>query len=478
MRIDSSEHKPVEAGSTPCEVVLPLGGKTTASASLSAPLAKLCGRGLLGETAWLAIGKLLTALGAIASIRLLTDILPPADYGELMLGMSGAMLAQALLFSPISTTLQRFYSASREQQSGAGYWRVATSAIKAGSGLVLFAGLVLALVLAASGHADRVSLVAAATAFAVGSGFGGTYDSVQNAARNRRLVAIHQVVDQWLRIAMALLLVAWIGPLGSAGMAGFALAAWLTAASRWWNFKSLRRAFQTETGSARESRDAMVGYAWPFVCWGFCYWATNACDRWTLRLFSDAAEVGYYAVLFQLGIYPLQLITDLMQQLLGPIFFSRAGDGRDAQRMRGVFRLQWQILAVTFPLVGVATVTSWLLSDWILYIFAAEAYRGCAPLLPVMTLAGGLAATVQVASLALISGRNMRPLLPVRVGGSILICGLCAIGGAWMGTTGIAWALLAGHSVMCAWTLGLIRREGSQWNTPLAIAESPLAAAA
>lgn len=459
--------------------MLPATGHAAGStARVSVPLAEVRGRGLLAETVWLGVGRALAALGAIASIRILTDVLPPAAYGDLMLGMSGAMLAQALLFSPISTTLQRFYSASQENQTGGGYWRAAVFAINLTNGLVLLVGLALALALTATGHQDWGPLVAAATIFAVCGGFAGIFDGVQNAARNRRLVAMHQVFDQWLRIGMAIVLTTLAGASGWAGMAGFAAAAALTAVSRWWFFQPQRQLFRAQAGSARESRSEMAGYAWPFVCWGFCFWATHACDRWTLRLFSDAAEVGYYAVLFQLGVYPLQLLTDLIQQLLGPIFFSRAGDGRDRLRMQSLFSLQWRILGVTFPLVMAATAAAWLLSDWILYIFAAPAYHGCAPLLPVMTLAGGLAAATQVASLALISGRNVRPLLPVRVGGSILICVLCGIGGAWMGTTGIVWSLLAGHSVMCLWTLWLIRREASRLAPPLPLAEPPVAKAA
>lgn len=470
-----SVRKPAQSGNAALSRTVPNAGRTTPP---STPLSALRGRGLVGETVWLGLGRALAALGAIASIRILTDVLPPAAYGDLMLGMSGAMLAQALLFSPISTTLQRFYSASLENDTGGGYWRAAVHAIKWTTGLVILAGLVLASVLAATDHLAWAPLIVAATLFAVCSGFGGIFDSVQNAARNRRLVAIHQVLEQWLRIGMAVGLMALAGASGWAGMAGFAAAAGLLAISRWWFFQPQRQLLQAQAGSIPESRDEMAAYAWPFICWGFFFWATHACDRWTLRLFSDAAEVGYYAVLFQLGVYPLQLLTDLIQQLLGPIFFSRAGDGRDRQRMQSVFRLQWQILAVTFPLVVVATATAWLLSDWVLYVFAAPAYRGCAPLLPVMTLAGGLAAATQVACLALISGRNVRPLLPVRVGGSVVICLLCGIGGAWMGMTGIVWALMGGQAVMCGCTLWLLRSEGGRLAAPQPLAESPLAQAA
>lgn len=441
-------------------------------------LAAIRGRGLVAETVWLAGGKLLTAVGAIAAVRLLTDALPPAEYGDLMLGMSGAMLAQSFLFSPLSTTLQRFYSASRENDAGGGYWRTAVIAIGLTVGLVLLVGFALTSWVAVSGEPQWGPLLLAVTIYAVGAGLGGVLDGLQNAARNRRQVVMHQVVDQWLRIGLAILLTTWMGASGWAGMAGFAIASTLTAVSRWSFFQPQRKAFQMQAGSARESREEMLSYAWPFACWGFCFWATNACDRWTLRMFSDAAEVGQYAVLFQLGIYPLLLITDLIQQLLSPIFFSRAGDGRDRQRMQGVFHLQRYVLAGTFPVVITATAAAWLLSDWILFLFAAPAYRGCAPLLPLMIFAGGLAAAARLGSLALVSGRNVRPLLPVRVGGSVLICGLCLIGGAWQGTSGVVWALLAGHGVMCGWTLWLMRREASRWDTPLSVAAPPLANAA
>ena len=50
-------------------------------------------RRLSKEGAWIVLGQAIAVLGALASVRLLTELLDPAAYGELALGMTVASLA-------------------------------------------------------------------------------------------------------------------------------------------------------------------------------------------------------------------------------------------------------------------------------------------------------------------------------------------------------------------------------------------------
>ena len=47
-------------------------------------------RRLSKEGAWIVLGQVTAVLGSLASVRLLTELLDPAAYGELALGMTVA----------------------------------------------------------------------------------------------------------------------------------------------------------------------------------------------------------------------------------------------------------------------------------------------------------------------------------------------------------------------------------------------------
>src|SRR5438874_2297495 len=55
----------------------------------------------------------------------------------------------------------------------------------------------------------------------------------------------------------------------------------------------------------------MRGYAWPFAAWGIFTWMQTASDRWALQG-RGTSEVGFYAALYQLGYYPMTLLSGFL----------------------------------------------------------------------------------------------------------------------------------------------------------------------
>jgi O-antigen/teichoic acid export membrane protein len=287
---------------------------------------------------------------------------------------------------------------------------------------------------------------------------------MQNAARQRAVVACHQGIGQWLRFATALALIAAIGALSSVAMLGFAIASALVFGSQTVLFRRKILAMLPAEDSATE-QDACVwtrqmrGYAWPFAAWGIFTWAQMASDRWALQAGGSTGEVGLYAALYQLGYYPMMLLSGFLVQLVSPVLFSRAGDGTNPDRMAQSHRLNRMLLLSSFALAVAGVILASFFHREILSLLAAPLYRAVSPLLPVMVLSGGLFAAAQIAVLSLLSGVNSRLLMAPKIATGLLGVLLNFAGAYWLGIRGVVYAGLAVSSIYLVWILILVKRE-------------------
>ncbi len=201
-------------------------------------------------------------------------------------------------------------------------------------------------------------------------------------------------------------------------------------------------------------------YSWPFAAWGLFTWLQLASDRWALEAFSNAEEVGRFAVLYQLGYYPISLATGMATQFLAPIFFQRAGDGTDVDRTTNVHRLSWQMSGLALGTTAVAVCLALLFHAQVFRLLVAPRYRSVSHLLPWMMLAGGAFAAGQAMSLSLMSQMKTRALIAPKVITALLGV-LLNVGGAyWLGTTGLVAAAGIAAAVYLAWMAALSRRPG------------------
>jgi O-antigen/teichoic acid export membrane protein len=415
--------------------------------------------GLGREALWVGLGQALAAGAGLFGVRVLSGLLDPSAYGRLALALTFAALIQQLLLGPLAAGLLRFFAPAQEAGALEAYRR---------AGLALFAGATLRLaavtaaigaVLLVTGRVRWVGLLAATLAFALFAGYNGAADAVQSAARQRAVVAMHQGVGQWLRVASGAGLAWLVAPIASLVMLGYALASSLVFVSQQAFLRRLLGRSRREPPPPREAvwSSRIRNYASPFALWGLFTWAQGASDRWALQLLDSTASVGSYAVLYQLGYYPIALLTNSMVQMLSPILFRRAGDASDAARMDEVRRLGGRILAFSFALTALGGLLAQWLHDPIFRLLVAPPYRAVAPLLPLMVVSGGLFASGQVAVLSLLSDTRTDPLIRPKIVTAVLGVVL-NLAGAWLfGLRGVVGGVLVFSAAYLAWILRLLR---------------------
>lgn len=410
------------------------------------------------EFVWIGLGQAATVLGGIVGVRLLTHALNPGQYGKLALGLTMAGLVTQLTMGPLGQGVLRFFGAAQECGEFRAYlngvWKLLMQACFLVAGL---AGLIMT-GLWVAGQTDWIDLLIAAFIFALVSGLSLALNSIQNAARQRAIVAWHQALGQWLRPLLAVGLILGLGTFSSIAMMGYVLAAMIVLISQ---FLFFRHTFSGEFSSKFPSRlpDAkkwagkIQNYAWPFMTWGLFSWGQQSSDRWALQTFNLTQDVGYYQVLSQLGYYPIILLIGVFVQFLQPILFNLTGDASDPKRVKRAQRLNYYAILAFVILTLLGAGLAFLLHPWIFVWLVAAEYRGVSLLLPWMVLSGGLFASGEMAALLLMSGIDTKILIVPKIATAVIGIMLNLVGAYWLGLQGVVLASFGFSLTYLVWIL-------------------------
>lgn len=421
-----------------------------------------------GEVAWVLVGQFLAFAGGLFGVKLLTNVMPQEAYGELALGMSIAGLINMFLFGPLGQVILRYYSVSKDRGDQAAYYSLLRQ-LHVWLLIIMAVGVVLvALAVDVIAGIRWAWLIAAAMVFGVVSGLLGSAQGLFTAARERRLTALSQSGDVWLRYVMALFLLYLCGRDGYWALAGYALGSLFILL---FQFQPVRRIVQDANGSGLVRKDVLTYYRnefWrfgtPFVTFAGLAVVSQYADRWLLLGLAGKAEVGIYAALYQIASAPIGLLAGIVTQLVVPVVFARAGalaQKVQIEHSRNLLNLTLLIAAVAFSIAVLAAV---LWGEIIVAWLANASFSRHGDILWMLVL--GLA-LFHMAQLMVAEGlsRNLSRLYfwpKLAQGLALLVAGyfLVTAYGLW----GMAMALLLSSLVYCALVMqvnALLRRESA-----------------
>ena len=332
---------------------------------------------LLREMFGVAWGQIAAAVGGICGVRILTGLLRPDAYGELALALTLSTLAQLVLLAPISASGLRFLATSRESDETDLFLEAIGLLFVCATVVVVALGVVSG-VLVWRLAAKWLPLLGAALLLSWVAGANTILDAIQNAARERNVVAWHQALGQWLRALLPLGLAAVYVAGSSMAMWAYCLAAALVFVSQltlfWRTILSRVRWTAWNWSAVRRKVAQLWGYSWPFATWGLFTWAQSSSDRWALEAFRQKADIGVYQVLYQVGYSPIVLITGFVTVVLGPILFARVGNAGPADLNRA-WRVLKRIIAASLAGTLFACAIAACFCHVILALLAAAPYR-------------------------------------------------------------------------------------------------------
>lgn len=409
------------------------------------------------EAAWILIGQVATIVGGLVLVRVITEYLEPSLFGELTLGLASSALVNQVLMGGVKSGVERFFSIAAEKDDLSGYL-LASKQLMAYSVLaVLVIGLALAIGLIWFDYSHLMGFVAALLIFSIINGFNSTLNGLQNAARQRAVVAFHSGLNAWLKLLLAVGAILWLGTSSTAVVIGYLVASLLVTSSQ---LVFLRRLIGPNMRLSKKSKDwtgQMWNYSWPFAAWGSFTWAQQVSDKWALQTFGSTEDVGLYAVVFQLGYAPIGMVTGMAATLIGPILFQRWGAGDNQSNNETVHVTSWRLAYGSLSITLLGFCASFFFHEWIFKILVAVEYRAVSRYLPWVILAGGLFAAGQMLSLKLLSEMRSRDLLYIKI--ATALCGVAFnfAGAAFYGVSGVV-AGLVSFSLLYLVSISLLTR--------------------
>jgi O-antigen/teichoic acid export membrane protein len=415
---------------------------------------------LVKEGIWIILGQILMVLGFLVGVRLLTGIMSPEAYGELSLGITLATLVNQTLLGPLGGGIMRFYAPAVEDGDIKGYLHSTGKLTLNTIGIILLLTLISILCLSLSGQGKWILITIAASLFAIFSGVNSILMGIQSAARQRAIVAIHQGLDPWLRFLVAAGLLFLTYKTSSVALLGYAFATALILISQAFFFRETIAKTHVNRRKEKVWTEDIWRFSLPIGVFGMFTWAQMASDRWALQIFSSTEEVGKYAVVYQLGFYPIALLSGLALQFFIPILYQRVGNADDEARKKNATQLCWRITWITMALTFVAFVVAIFGHELIFKIFVNENYREVSFLLPWIVLGGGLFACGQALASDLMAKLMNHKMMAVKISTAILglICNF--IGAYLYGVSGVVGAGLLFSIVYFTWMAFLVNEWG------------------
>ena len=409
------------------------------------------------EAAWVVVGQMVAMLGGIVGVKLLTVMLPQAEYGMVALGTTIVGLATVLVFGPLGQGLLRFWSTCRAEGRLPELYRLARNWGVVLGGATLGLAVAGAIVVGASYGWRWAWVVALSCLAATAAGWVSLRQALLLAAQRQRDVAILQAGLAVFRGLLAAALVVLFARRAEWALSGQIVAAGIMLVIGEWSFRKLvasdaLRGTGLVVPSPGRLPAEVKSYAWPFAVWGLFGWIHSSGDRWILQAYEGRAVVAGYSVVSQLALFPLVAISGVLFTFGLPIAFARRhAPGPTEQTRNAARRILWW-LVIAYVVLATVTVLIYAVGHaWIVRLVSDAPYVPMSSLLPGLTVAWGLFYLGQMLSQFGMLDLASAQYIPAKIGAAGLLAGsgipLCA----WFGPSGLLWAVAIAGAAYAGW---------------------------
>ena len=344
---------------------------------------------VLGEITSTSVGYFLTVLGALVGIRIITNFLSPSQYGELSLGITTGCLVYSIFLGPLSNGVSRFLSIARKKRQTSLFLKISFNIFsKINIFLALFSFLII-IFFYILGIKEWINLAIASIGFGFLYGFNNIIITLQSIYRTRGIVSFHQGLMTIMRFLFAIFFIKIFGSTSEAAMYGQFVGLSLVFFSQYYFLKStLKKEIRNDIDSSSNFNWDLkiIKYTIPLVGLGFVSWLRLAFEKWGLLFFTDYdSAVGFYAIIYQYGYYPISIIVGVLTNYLRPIYFDKAGD--DNKKLKLTFRIGIKIFVFSFISLFFLVIVIFYNRDFIFKIILNENYFNIAYLIGPMMMA-------------------------------------------------------------------------------------------
>jgi O-antigen/teichoic acid export membrane protein len=184
------------------------------------------------EVFWVVVGQGAMILGMFVGIKALTNAMEAETYGQLGLGMTIAGFLNQFIYGPLSQAAFRFYSVYREREALHLYFHVFTRMYFFVAVFVMvFSGVSVVAVYSWIGS-GWAWLTGVALLLGLSTGVNAFFLALNTAMRARKIAALHEGADAWLRVSCAIAGLHFFSNRGHTALMGYFVGTLLVTASQ------------------------------------------------------------------------------------------------------------------------------------------------------------------------------------------------------------------------------------------------------
>ena len=300
------------------------------------------------EFFWVVLGQFLLVIGSFFLIKIITNLVSPGEYGAFSLGLTLALGFNQVVFGPLAGGIFRFHSISVDSRQLRTFFLAAKSLFLKATFYVLIISSFLLLTAKMLVNNLEYDFIIIIIIFSVLSGIMACLTSIHLSERNRKIIALVQGIDPWLKAGLILLIVYYLGNTKYSLLYGYFLTVFFaTIFLLFFVYKSFTNSEKTIIVESEKLKESIVKYVLQNSVFGIFTWFHLSSDKWALQLFSSTEDVGLYAILFQLGYYPMTLFSGVINQFLSPIFFQKIGKGGKKGMLNKVDNINLVVMIAT-----------------------------------------------------------------------------------------------------------------------------------
>ncbi|MEX2164532.1 MAG: lipopolysaccharide biosynthesis protein [Sulfuricaulis sp.] len=393
---------------------------------------------LLGDTSWVFAGQLASALGTLVGLRLVTEVVPPAVYGAVVLAIGIVGLAQGFAVSPLMQTVLRFYPEyARGTEEAVLRWTIVDELRKP----VLWLCVILLLALGAWSHYVL-------DGFALGPLCAGLFlvevvRSVEvtflNASQKQRAMALFVSADAWLRPVAAVAAVWLLGVDTGSVVAGYIAGAVLSLAGFYGLTRAtgVRRSHTSRQSDDKADRKRLWAYAKPLVFLPLVGWIIGQSDRYIVGGLAGLELAGIYAAFYGLASRPFLMFTSGVELAVRQVYYAEVTAGNCI----GERRVFWLWLASVAGAALLLLLVIVLLHQELATLLLAAQYRAHSALMIWVAMGYVLASCTQVIERICYALHDTRGVLLIATGGAVSSVVIALPMVHYFGIDGAAWAV-------------------------------------
>ena len=268
----------------------------------------------------LGLSQVIAALGQIIGIRLLTEALSPAVFGEITLVVGVSTLATSVLVNPTMQALLRYYPEHAQSGTGALIERTALRRIIRNSVCALPLSVPLAIVGVIAGWVSAGVIVLLFILAAV-DGMRLLRTTVMNASMQHHRYGAWQIGEAWGRPLLAYGVAIWWGV-----HAEIVLGAFIVTSLALYGFMRHSTNPRSTMPAGDFNEDDLLrkfeNYARPLIPLGLLGWISGMADRYMIGGMLSAENVGMYAAAYGLASRPLLMLSSIAETSIRPLYYS------------------------------------------------------------------------------------------------------------------------------------------------------------